>query len=120
MVKVRELTEADVVFSLEIEEDDIPVRGNFASGDDKADKELEDSIIKRLRNGDTWAWASVKVTATWKGWKGVDHLGACSYDDEADFKEPGGYYDDMKSEALADLNKSLSKCAEELTELEEA
>lgn len=120
MVKVRELTAEDVEFFLEIEDEDIPVRGNFASGDDAADKELEDSIIARLNGGDLWAWCCVKVTAKWKGWKGVDYLGACSYESEKDFKEPGGYYDDMKASALADLNKSLANCAGELSELEVA
>jgi hypothetical protein len=106
-----------VTFSIAIEEDDVEIEGSFASGDDKADKELVESIRRRLRNGDTWAWACVIVTATWKGWTGRDTLGACSYDSEEDFKQPGGYFDDMKATALAELNATIARSAEEIGEL---
>jgi len=93
----------DVTYTLTIEDEDIPVRGNaMASGDDEADEAYENEIIARLDSGDLWAWCFVKVTAEWRGFKGWDGLGGCSYADEADFKR-GGYYEDMKARAFDDL-----------------
>jgi hypothetical protein len=117
---MRKLTEKDVTFSVSVEQDDIPVRGNaVASGDDRFDKECEDEILNRLRRNDVWAWARVTVTATWNRYTGHAGLGACSYKDEAEFREPGGYYDDMKQEALDALNAELALHAEALSELSE-
>jgi hypothetical protein len=100
--------EKDVTYTLEADFDDLEVRGNaIASGDDAYDKKVEDEIIARLENGDVWAWATIKVTAEWNGLEGVNYLGACCYKDEKDFKQPGGYYDDMKAEALADLKQTI-------------
>lgn len=100
--------EKDVTYTLEVDFDDLEVRGNaLVSGDDAEDKKCEDNIINRLNDGDVWAWASVKVTAAWNGLEGVDYLGACSYADEADFKQPGGYWEDMKEQALADLKHNI-------------
>lgn len=109
---MRKLTEKDVTFTLSVEYDDTPVRGNaLACGDDAADKECEDEIIRRLDNGDVWAWCVVRVTATYElpdgstleGW---DTLGACCYKNERDFKLDG-YYVDMKAEAVEDLNRRI-------------
>jgi hypothetical protein len=72
-----------------------PVRGNaMVSGDEAYDKRVEESILRRLRKGNYWAWASVEVRATWKGVTASDYLGGCCYKNEADFKKCG-YYDDM-------------------------
>lgn len=98
----------DVVYTLDVEMDDLEVRGNaLASGDDAEDRRVEDRIIRRLNDGDVWAWASVKVMASWNGIEGVAYLDACSYQDEADFKQPGGYYEDMKAQALDDLKNEI-------------
>lgn len=105
---MKRLNEKDVVYTLEAEFDDLQVRGNcVASGDDEYDKKVEDEIIRRLENEDVWAWASVKVTASWNGIEGVDYLGGCSYRDEEDFKTPGGYWEDMKAQALEDLKTNI-------------
>lgn len=114
VVKIRKLTADEVEFVIEAEQDDAPIRGSFASGDDAADEQIAKEIEDRLNRGDVWAWASVKVTASWRGYKGVDYLGACSYKDEADFKQDCGYYSDMKDRALEDLNESISRIASEL------
>lgn len=100
-----------VMYAIEAEFDDIPIRGNaLVSGDDELDKQVEDELIERVENGDVWAWASVKVTASIPGidLEGVDYLGGCSYQDEEDFKRCG-YYEGMKAEALADLEKQIEK-----------
>lgn len=98
-----------VVYEIEAEFDYIPIRGNaLVSGDDELDRKVEDELIERVGNGDVWAWASVKVTASIPGidLEGVDYLGGCSYRDEEDFKQDG-YYEDMKAQALEDLEKQI-------------
>jgi hypothetical protein len=110
--RVRELTADEVTFSLEVEEDDIPIRGNcMASGDDAADEACAKEIEQRLKNGDVWAWCNVRVTARWKDWTGQDSLGACSCESEEDFKANSDYYEDMKIAALVDLNRRISEVA---------
>lgn len=117
---MRKLTENDVEFILEAKQDDLQVRGNaLASGNYAEDKRVEDEIIERLDNGDIWAWASVKVTARWKEFEGVDYLGGCSYYDEKDFKQAGGYWEDMKATALDDLNKNVAQVRKRLDLLED-
>ncbi len=88
--------------------DDIPVRGNASvSGDDVLDKRSEDAILDRLKRGDVWAWASVEVRVSFGQHHASEYLGACSYEDEADFQAEGGYFDEMRSTALEDLNNDL-------------
>ena len=116
-MRIRKLTESEVEFTLSAEVDECEVRGNaLASGDDAQDKECEDAIIERLNNGDVWAWSSVKVSAKWKGFEGVDYLGCCSYEDEEQFKQDG-YYEDMKAQALEDLNRQVKESTEAIEEL---
>jgi len=93
-----------VAYTLEIEPEDIPVKGNaMASGDDKEDKKVEDWINRQLRSGNLWAWCTVVCTARLGDKEGRDTLGACSYKSTAQFIQPGGYWKDMKAQALADL-----------------
>lgn len=102
------ITVNDIDWEIEVEEDDIFVRGNAcASGDDEHDKQYEDAILKRLANGDVWAWASVCVIGRYGEIESRQYLGACSYDDENDFKSNSGYYTDMQQEALADIQAQL-------------
>lgn len=114
-MKIRELREDEVEFTLKIEDDDCPM--DFDSGEPEKDAALRKELVDRLNRGDLWAWCTVVVTAKWKGWKGVDTLGGCSYESEADFRQDDGYFGDMKARALEDLNKSLAKCASDLAEL---
>lgn len=117
-MKLRELTAEEVTFTIKAEQDDIPVRGNaIASGDEKFDKEVEDHIFSELADGNIWAWAAVTVIARWDSFVGSAHLGGCSYKDEEEFKQPGGYYDDMKQEALDELNKVLQGTADKIEPL---
>lgn len=112
-IKVKIPTIEQVNFTLTIEPEDIPVRGNaMASGNDATDKKYEDEIIERLNNGDLWAWCSVCVTAERKGVEGVDYLGGCCYKDEKDFKEGDSYYKDMQRQAYDDLVKKINTLAD--------
>lgn len=111
----------EVIYTLTIEDEDIPVRGNAqASGDDEDDREVEDGIIRRLERGDLWAWCTVKVTATIEGCDevGTNYLGGCSYEDEKDFCAEGGYYKDMCHEAREDLIGNLRAARERGSECE--
>lgn len=108
----------DITFRLIAEQDQTSVRGNaLASGDDDEDKRVEDEIIARLDDGDVWAWADVEVRAEWNGFEGSDYLGGCSYVDEADFCQPGGYFDDMKERAYEELCAAIGKAAKAIEPL---
>lgn len=103
------LTAADVTFTVEIEPEHIPVRGNcLASGDDAADREYEDEILERLECGDESAWCVLVVTATASdGTEGRNTLGCCSLSREYTAKQCAkdqGMHDD----ALAALNAELA------------
>lgn len=116
---MRLLRKDEVTFSLEIEEEPSPVRGNFMATEDlEQDKRDEDEIIARLRRGDDWAWCTVKVTATWGDFSDYAYLGGCSYADEKDFKRDG-YYDGMCDEAFDALNVKLQKLAQKLEPLKD-
>lgn len=115
MELVHTETKDGITYRLYIEQDELQVRGNAVVSDDpKADKRTEDRIIKRLDDGDTWAWAQTKVTASIDGVdiEGEDYLGACSYRNAKDFIRKSGYWDDMKSEAKDQLFDKLAKAAE--------
>lgn len=92
-------------------ETDIPYVGNcMASGDEKVDRRAERWIEKQLANGNEWAWCRVEVRGKWKGLSAVEHLGGCSYRSEKEFKQKGGYYDDMVSTVV----NSITEQAEEI------
>lgn len=99
----------EIRYEIEVEEDQHPVRGNFATGDDRADEDLENEIITRQAGGDVWAWCHVRVKAI--GPDGAeaysDWLGGCSYKDEADYRNDGGegYFTDQCDEARANLTQ---------------
>lgn len=108
--RVHTETDANgIEYQIHIDQDDIPVRGNaLASGDDAEDRAAENEILTQLDHGNLWAWCSVTVTARYGGFEGADHLGGCSYRGTEEFILPGGYYDDMKAEALTRLVASVS------------
>lgn len=100
-----------VEYTIECLPEDVPIRGNaMASGDAEYDTQVEDAIIERINAGNEWAWCCVRVTAqtTIDGhyFAGDSHLGCCNYHNEDAFKV-GGYFEDMKEQALADLMVSL-------------
>lgn len=98
----------EIKIEIIVREEDIPVRGNVvATNDPEEDRKAEDEILALIAQGDEWAWASVIVRATYSGRMGEDYLGCCSYRDEADFKQPGGYYDDMRERAIEDLLNAI-------------
>lgn len=69
------------------------------------------NIRQGIERGNEWAWCSVTVTARWLGHEGSDHLGGCFYGSEAEFRRPGGYFDDMVCEALRNLRDAIEASA---------
>lgn len=101
-----------ITYTLEIEEDVTPLRGNVsASGDAQADGEAEDEVRTRLCEGNLWAWCVVTVTASMEDsgekFEGQETLSNCSYRDSGEFMQEGGYYQDMRQEAAARLALEL-------------
>jgi len=120
-VNLRPLTREEVDIRLEAEPEFVPVEGNAcASGDDAFDREVEHNILCRIQQGDVWAWAAVTVTVSWGPFSASDHLGCCSYADEDDFRQPGGYFDDMVDEAIEELNRIVLDAYRQLKTRERA
>jgi len=106
---------SDVLFTITPEPEHISVRdGNFELSDGSPDEEQIAAIEKQMEHSE-WAWCSVKVTASWGGFEGSDHLGCCSYKDEDDFAE-GGYLPQMQEEAMEDLKRNIRAAGWEIVE----
>lgn len=93
--------------TLRCEPEDVEIEGNASAIGPKEDAETYAWIRDQLARGNDWAWCHVVVTAEYDGLTASDSLGCCSYESEADFCKPGGYYDDMVSAALDDLWRQL-------------
>lgn len=104
----RAVERATITVRADFEE--LPIEGNaVASGDDAADRAEEDRIRTEFESGNVWAWATVTVRAEFMGYIAEEHLGCCSYDSEKDFRQPGGYFDDMAANAKASLAEQIEK-----------
>jgi hypothetical protein len=109
----KETDTQGITYALYVEQDHIPVRGNVsASGDDEEDRQIEEDVLARLNRGDTWAWANVTCEASLSGYTGYDYLGACSYENTEEFIAPGGYWEDMKSNAREELFANLKRASD--------
>lgn len=101
----------DVEYEISVyPEDPHSVRGNvLASGDEEADREAEQAVLRALGNGNQWAWCTVKVEARLPGLaalKGTAYQWYCSYGSESAFKRCTDYAD-MKDEAREDLYRTI-------------
>ena len=102
------ITENDCEFTIECIPEMIEIKGNvMASGDDAVDRKAEQRVRNRLARGNDWAWCTVKVTAWCDGLSASDYLGCCSYHSQEDF-EKDGYFKDMQSECLHEINRNFS------------
>jgi hypothetical protein len=109
-MRIKQLTPNDVTITVTAEPEQMPVRGNaIVSDDPKKDKRVEDRIIRRLDNGDIWAWCSVEIKCEYEGLTAEDYLGGCSYKNERDFIKHSGYYNDMVRTCIMDLQKQLEE-----------
>jgi hypothetical protein len=120
-MNIRPVTREEATIRILAEPDPVPVEGNAcASGDDDFDREVGQNILCQLQQGDVWAWAAVTVIVAWGSFDSRAYLGCCSYADEEDFKQPGGYFDDMVAEALDELNRTISETYQEIKNREMA
>lgn len=114
-MKPRKVTLDEVEIIVETREEDTSIEGNvLASGDAAVDQKAEQWVRDQVANGNEWAWCSVRVSAVFQDFRGTDHLGCCSYKSEAEFRMPGGYFEDMVQNALEDLNQELFRTAARL------
>lgn len=90
------------------DEDDAP-EGHFS---EPADARW---VRDQIQAGNEWAWFCAEVRATYAGYVGRDTLGGCSYLSEADFRRPGGYYDDMVTAAIDDLATTIESMRDKAT-----
>lgn len=111
-------TKAGVRFTVSLEPEDIEVRGNaMASGDDAADREVENEILARLDRGDLCAWCCGKVEASiefnGQTFKGVAYLGCCSYATDAECEksliEDYCLDDEARADLIATLESAIKK-----------
>lgn len=105
-------TITEIEYTIEIEPEEIPYKGNCSAIDEETDRETENWIRNQLRKGNRWAWCTVKVTASYEGYEGVAYLGCCSYHNKKDFMHPDGYYPQMQEEARDDLLAQLKPAYE--------
>jgi hypothetical protein len=103
-------TDEGIVIVLERLVEESAIKGNaMASGDDAADAAAEKWVRDQLDAGNEWAWFTAHVCVTYRDAIEADaYLGQCSYDSEAAFKEPDGYYHDMIKECLLELDRKLA------------
>ena len=86
------------------------IQGNASAWDEETDRNVEEAILTRLENGEVWAWASVEVQVhDDEGNMESDFLGCCSYEDEADFRENSGYFNDMVWNCIEQLETKETK-----------
>lgn len=109
----QKLIDREVEYHLLIHPEDAPIEGNASAIDDETDKQTEAWIHDQLNRGNQWAWCAVEVQAVFRGHIGRDWLGCCSYSGEKSFTQ-GGYYDDMKAEALRNLIEKLESASNAL------
>ena len=104
-----------VTYTISIEQDDQPVRGNISAVGVIEDQEAENWVYAELHQGNLWAWCVVTVEASVQKdgvkFAGKEYLGGCSYENKQAFMVEGGYYPDMRDEARAALQGELLRYA---------
>ena len=107
-MKLRNKIKKEAIITIRTRPEDISIEGNASAIDSETDAKIAADIREQLENGNEWAWCAVEVLATWEGLEASDHIGACSYSSEADFKT-GGYYDDMVNSCIDQLEQMANR-----------
>lgn len=130
---MRQLTASEVEFSIDVESEDLEVRGNASAWGEPEDTEYANEIIARLEAGDDAAWCVVVVRATWTyevngkdcTIEGSAALGGCCLTEKmecgsvvAKAAEETARYHGMYEDALDDLNRSLAAIVNDAKEIE--
>lgn len=95
----RKFNSDEVTFGLTAEPEEFAP--DFDFDDDTNERILADA------EDNVWAWACVKVSASWGGFTGDVYLGGCNYKDEADFRANSGYFEDLLREAMENLLQKI-------------
>lgn len=113
---------AFIFFKLETLPEDAPVRGNaIASDNPKMDRLHENAILERIEAWDSWAWCTVKVSASFGSTlEGTAYLGCCSYEGFEDFAAEDGYLPSLVQEAMDELLQEARDTVADGNELLEA
>ena len=111
---MKKITRDMVTLTLTADAEDDNPEGHFASGDDEQDRKDCEAIRKDLDSGNDWAWCCAHLRGEFNGLRADAYLGGCNYDSREQFMEPGGYYDDMVAEVLADLNAQAATLSKAL------
>ena len=102
---------ADVTITLRAEENDIgPEESYDIPGIKRSTRDAEgfvDAVNEMIEKHGLWGWCQVTVTVRLGPLTGEAHISGCSYESEDDFIQSSGYYDDMVSDAIADLQNSI-------------
>jgi hypothetical protein len=99
----RETLKRLVTITLEHEPEDSSYQVEFEESD-----AARNWIREQLDKCNTWAWCQVTVTARLGGFETKDYLGACSYENENDFKN-GGYYESMIDSCVAEMADEIER-----------
>jgi uncharacterized protein (TIGR02996 family) len=102
LAKLARMTLDDVTWDVTPLESDVPVEGNFDSGDPKADRRTEQWIARQLAGGNPWAWCMARVVGRYAGLEAMSFLGCCSYRSEREFRK-GAYCEDMRQDVFEQL-----------------
>jgi len=97
--------------------EDLEIEGNASAIDPETDAAIAQEIRDQLEAGNEWAWCCIMVSVSWKGFEGVDYLGACSYKSKADFMESDGYFPDMVARAFDELVEAIESDMENMLTL---
>ena len=105
------VTKADVTITLRAEENGIGPEENYdIPGIKQSPRDAKlfvDAVHDMIKKHGLWGWCQVTVTVRLGPLEGESHMGGCSYESEDDFIQSSGYYDDMVSDAIADLQNSI-------------
>lgn len=99
---------ADEIVDRVIKQGDVEVSAEWeqCSVDGHAgDAEAVAWVREQIAADNVWGWAQVTVEVTIDGHTASDHLGACSYESEADFRANSGYFRDMVRTCVDELLK---------------
>jgi len=106
---------SDITFEIDCLPECMPIKGNASAIDDETDAATEKWIKDELEKGNPWAWCTVRIVGTFKGLTAKDYLGGCSYRGLQDFMAESGYYDDMRENVRAELQRQLDDILSDCT-----
>jgi|SRR6516162_7466093 hypothetical protein len=106
-----------LVIKVETEETDSEPEISFYNWKTKTHEEPSEGFAGAVREvmkeaDGIWGWCDVKVTARLGELEGVAYLAQCSYHNEEEFKQEGGFYEDMVETAIHELQKKINRTSE--------